>query len=164
MRRIFADENRQNQCLSASHSSLYGGIMLNHPQAVMVRQKWLLPGLLLLVGAALFPYGLIGEMLPWANGLFDRFSSLTAHVVGHAGLFMLLGTAVLITFPRLRTYPRLYLGAMLLLGGLQEVLQLVGFKHRSLMFDDFFDVGVDVLAALLVWLIFKQWRSVHERI
>jgi len=137
--------------------------MLNHPQPVLLRQKWLLPGLLLLVGAALFPYGLLGELLPWTNVLFfDRFSSLAAHVVGHAGLFVLVGTAVLLTFPRLHTHPWLYLGGMLLLGGLQEVLQIVGFKHRAPVFDDFFDVGVDVLAALLVWLVFKQWRSTHE--
>lgn len=135
--------------------------MLNHSQEAMLRQKLLLPGLLLLVGAALFPYGLIGETLPWANGALDQFSSLTAHVVGHAGLFMMLGTAVLLTFPRLRTRPRLYLGAMLLLGVLQELLQIAGFKHRALVFDDFFDVGVDVLAALFVWFIVKTWRSAH---
>lgn len=134
--------------------------MLKQTQPTLFRPKWLLPGLLLLVGAALFPYGLIGEALPWVNGLFfNRFSSLAAHVVGHMGLFALVGTAVLLTFPRLLTQPRVYLGVMLLLGVLQEALQIIGFKHRGLVFDDFFDVGVDMLAALLVWLIVKKWRA-----
>ncbi|MBP6471661.1 MAG: hypothetical protein KBE23_22085 [Chloroflexi bacterium] len=134
--------------------------MLNQTQPTLFRPKWLLPGLLLLLAAALFPYGLIGEALPWVNGLFfDRFSSLAAHVVGHMGLFALVGTAVLLTFPRLLTHPRIYLGVMLLLGVLQEAFQIIGFKHRGLVFDDFFDVGVDMLAALLVWLIVKKWRS-----
>lgn len=134
--------------------------MLNHSQPTILRQKWLPLGLLLLVGAALFPYGLIGEALPWVNGLFfDRFSSLAAHVIGHMGLFALVGTAVLFTFPRLLNHPRLYLGGMLLLGVLQEFFQIVGFKHRFLVFDDFFDVGVDMLAALLVWFIVKKWRA-----
>jgi len=136
--------------------------MLNHPQSTILRQKWLPLGLLLLVGAALFPYGLVEEMLPWMNGLFARFNSVTAHVVGHMGLFALVGTAVLLAFPHLLKQPRLYLGGMLLLGILQEVLQIVGFKHRLPVFDDFFDVGVDVFAALLVWFMFKQWRSIRD--
>ena len=134
--------------------------MLNHSQPTILRQKWLPLGLLLLVGAALFPYGLLGEALPWVNGLFfDRFSSLAAHVVGHMGLFALVGTAVLLTFPRLLAHPRLYLGGMLLLGVLQEALQIIGVKHRALVFDDFFDVGVDMAAALLVWVVVRKWRS-----
>ena len=138
----------------------HGGYVLNLPHPTILRQKWLPVGLLLLVGAALFPYGLLGEALPWVNGLFfDRFSSLAAHVVGHMGLFALVGTAVLLTFPRLLAHPRGYLGVMLLLGILQEAFQIIGFKHRGLVFDDFFDVGVDMLAAVLVWMIVKKWRS-----
>ena len=131
--------------------------------------RWLLAGLLVLVGVALFPYGLVpfGRIFSFSPDLkyvlYYIFSAWQVHVVGHALIFLVIGTAVLLRFPSLLSRPKFYFGLMLVLGVLQEFLQIVGFKHRALMFDDVFDVFVDLTGALaaflllrLLWKIFRK--------
>jgi hypothetical protein len=123
--------------------------------------RWFLGGLLLLVGVALFPYGLIpfGHIFSFSPALRDELYLLSAswqvHVVGHAMIFMMMGTAVLLRFPSLLYRPKVYFGLMAGLGILQEFFQIVGFKHRGLVFDDFFDICVDVTGALIIFLLLR---------
>jgi glycopeptide antibiotics resistance protein len=128
--------------------------------------RWLAAGfVLLVVGAALFPYGLIpfGRIFSiWpelGHGLYHVFASWPAHVAGHGLIFMVMGTAVLLRFPSLLQRPKVYLALMLLLGILQEFFQIVGFKHRALVFDDIFDVFVDVAGALIAFLLLRLLRN-----
>lgn len=128
---------------------------------------WLLVGMLLLVvGVALFPYGLVpfDRILSFSPDLMDSFYWLSntwqAHVVGHSAIFMVMGTAVLLRFPSLLNRPKFYFGLMLVLGVLQEFFQIVGFKHRAIVFDDIFDVCVDLTGALLVFLLLSLVKKI----
>ena len=124
--------------------------------------RWLLVGLLLLVGIALFPYGLIpfGHIFSFSPALRDEIyllsASWQAHVVGHGAIFFVMGTVVLLRFSSLLHRPKLYFGLMVALGVLQEFLQIVGFKHRGLVFDDIFDVFVDLGGALIAFLLLRR--------
>ncbi|MBE2223092.1 MAG: hypothetical protein IAF02_16235 [Anaerolineae bacterium] len=132
--------------------------------------QWLLMGLMLLVGVALFPYGLIpfDRLLSFSptllHGLYHLFASWQAHVVGHASIFMVIGTAVLLRFPSLLQRPKFYFGMMLVLGVLQEFFQIVGFKHRAIVFDDIFDVFVDVTGALTVFLLLRLFGRISASV
>lgn len=122
--------------------------------------SWLLAGLVGLVAAALFPYGWLATHWP----TFDRFTgfifgSEAAHVAGHVGLFALLGTAVLLIFPSWRRRPSLYFGLIIVIGIVQEFLQIVSFKHRPIAANDLFDLAVDLLAAGVVFVVFQRRTS-----
>lgn len=110
---------------------------------------WL--GLVLLLGAVLFPYGLLTNYSPGFRFVVNMlFSSEAAHVVGHFFLFLLTGTAVLQLLPR-RWW--LYFPLMLLLGLGQEWLQLTTFKLRPFAWAEVWDLTVDMLgAATAFWL------------
>ncbi len=120
----------------------------------------MLAGLAGLVVVALFPYGWLAENWP----AFDRFTgfifgSEVAHVAGHVGLFILLGTAVLLIFPWLQARPTLYFCLIAILGITQEFLQIVSFKHRPMAANDLFDLAVDLLAAGVVFVVFQRRTS-----
>jgi len=112
-----------------------------------------------LIAMALFPYGWLAANWP----TFDRFTgfifaSEKAHVAGHVGLFVLLGTALLVIFPRWQQRPVLYVSIILSLGVVQEFLQLISFKHRPVAGNDIFDLAVDLLAAGVVFIVLNQRR------
>lgn len=130
-----------------------------------LNSRWLLAGLLLLVGVALFPYGLIpfDRIFSFSPNLGHTFyhisSTWQAHVVGHATIFFVIGTAVLLRFSSLLQRPKFYFSMMLVLGVLQEFFQIVGFKHRAIVFDDIFDVFVDLTGALVAFLLMRLvWK------
>ncbi|HRQ38486.1 MAG TPA: hypothetical protein PLD25_11275 [Chloroflexota bacterium] len=116
-----------------------------------------------LVTAVLFPYGWLAANWP----TFDRFTgfifgSETAHVAGHVVLFGLLGTAVLLIFPRWRQQPFLYFCLMAVIGFIQEFLQIVSFKHRPVAVNDLFDLAVDLLAAGVVFVGFRRMLRLRD--
>ncbi len=124
--------------------------------------RWLVIGIaVVLVGLALIPYGWFPfwKIFKYAPELGWRiemlFDSDAAHVIGHMSIFMMIGTAVLLWFPSLIYRPKVYLSIIFVLGFLQEFFQLIGFKHRAVVFDDFFDVFVDVVGALLALLVVR---------
>ncbi|HEX9371460.1 MAG TPA: hypothetical protein VF897_10655 [Roseiflexaceae bacterium] len=78
-------------------------------------------------------------------------------LVGHVSQFLLLGVLALIVFPALRRRPVRYIGLALLVGVGQECFQLL-FKHRPLVFDDGFDVLIDLLGALGAYVAVWVWR------
>lgn len=135
---------------------------MNETKSTTSRQSLFLPGVVLLIGLAVVPYGWVAEH--WAA--FDVFTNVVfgselAHMMGHFAVFALIGTAVLTAIPRLRHQPRFYLALILALGIVQEGLQLTSFKHRALLPDEFFDVLVDLLGAGFVffWLTCKQVQT-----
>lgn len=124
-------------------------------QHLSKNNRWRPAALLTLMAAILFPYGWLAATWPtfdWLTGLI--FGSEAAHIAGHVGLFMLLGTAVLTIFTRLRMQPMVYFGLITCLGVMQELLQLTTFKHRPVGASDLFDLAVDLLAA---GVVFAMW-------
>lgn len=104
----------------------------------------------------LFPYGWLAEQSP----LFDRFASFLfgtelAHVIGHSILYGGI-TAVLLTVrPQLLQHPKVYLGAIVLIGIGQEALQILSYKQRPIVFNDIFDVMVNTTAATAVFFFLR---------
>lgn len=110
-----------------------------------------------LVAIALFPYGWLAEESPlFARLLTWLFRTDAAHVVGHAFIFALLGTAVLHLHPPLRKNPRLYFTIILLMGLAQESFQLLSFKHRWFGLGELMDLGVDLVSAAAVYWIYRE--------
>jgi VanZ family protein len=98
---------------------------------------------------ALFPYGWITRFsIPFQEFMDMLFPSVRAHAIGHTSMFFFLGSAVLITFPQLRTRPILFFGLMLLAGIAQEGFQLA-YKQRPIVFDDVRDLIPDMFGAAL---------------
>jgi hypothetical protein len=98
-----------------------------------------------LLALALFPIGWLGEVYAPLGGLLDgAFGSDAAHAVAHALIFLLIGAALLAAFPALRSRPLLYFGLLLGAALCQEGIQLL-YKQRPLVYDDFRDIGVDLL-------------------
>ncbi|MBL1130056.1 MAG: hypothetical protein D8M54_16365 [Chloroflexi bacterium] len=137
--------------------------MVHLKQHTSKSNGWLLAGLAVFTAVALFPYGWLADNWP----TFDRFTGLifgseAAHVAGHVGLFVLLGTAVLLIFPRWRQRPALYFGLIATMGIVQEFLQIVSFKHRPVAANDLFDLAVDLLAAGVVFVGFIHFERLRE--
>ncbi len=106
-----------------------------------------------LLGLVLFPFGWLGAIWSGFGAVMDSlFPTTAAHVIGHSLIFMLLGAVMLLLVPALGTRPLIYMLLVLCLAVMQEGLQLIAYKQRPLLFDDFFDVGVDLLAAGLLFV------------
>ncbi|GAB4112497.1 MAG: hypothetical protein Fur005_15740 [Roseiflexaceae bacterium] len=112
------------------------------------RNLTLWPFLLVLL-IALFPYGWITRFsIPFQEFMDMIFPNVRAHEIGHTSMFFLLGSAVLLTFPQLRTRPLLFFELMLLVGIAQEGLQLA-YKQRPVVIDDVRDLIPDMFGATL---------------
>jgi hypothetical protein len=84
---------------------------------------FLLPALLAAL-LVLFPFDWLDDVWPPYAWVFDRvFATALAHEVGHATLFLLAGLLLLLSFPRLRHRPALYLVMMALGAVSEEALQ-----------------------------------------
>lgn len=113
--------------------------------------------ILLLLTAGLFPVGWLAQHWPFLNWLLHGvLAAETVHVVGHFLLFLLVGTAVCRLFPSLRSSLVRYLLLILLLGALQEWLQLRTFKHSGISPDEFLDLTIDMLGALTFWFTARR--------
>lgn len=129
--------------------------MINLWNSSMSGIKLLPVGVAVLV--ALFPFGWLAQVWPAFGDLVDFvFGSDVAHIAGHFGIFVLVGTAVLLLFPRLLAHPLIYLGLVLFLGGLQEFMQLASFKRHPVTADELFDMEIDLLGAVFAFLICKK--------
>jgi VanZ family protein len=119
-------------------------------------------GSIFLLTVTLFPFGWLGTMWPGFEQVTDRiFSTELAHVIGHLILYALLGMAILHTKPHLATKAHLYLLLVLIVGLLQESLQLVTFKQRLFGVDELSDIAVDLLGAAVALRIYVGAANRH---
>lgn len=116
--------------------------------------------ILALLSVALFPYGWLANHSPLFGLLVDLLlRTELAHTVGHFTLFALLGTTLLLVFPRLRQQPHLFLALILLCGMAQETLQLLTFKHHFVTWAEVYDLVIDVMGA---GVAFIYWRKLSR--
>ena len=114
----------------------------------MRQRPFLILALILFIAAALFPFGWLATVWPEFRTVVNFiFGTQLAHIIGHFTIFMLMGTAVLLIFPSLRQRFWLYLGLMLLLGIVQEFLQIATVKHIIPALDELLDLSTDLLGA-----------------
>ncbi len=127
---------------------------LKHRNGKSKLRNWFILGTAVLITLALIPYGLVADYVPAFDYFVDSlFSSEWSHVVGHLGIFALMGTAVLLVFPTLQKKPHFYFSLMALLALLQEFLQIITVKHRPINQSDIFDFVTDMVAATITYCI-----------
>ena len=138
-------------------------INLKHRNGKSNTRNWFILGTAVLIVLALTPYGLVAEWFPAFSYLVDvLFSSQLAHFVGHMGIFVVMGTAVLLALPKLQQKPRYYFLLMSVLAILQEFLQIITFKHRPINGSDVFDFVTDVTAATITYCVIKLYFSKED--
>ena len=116
------------------------------------QRPYLILALILFIAAALFPFGWLATVWPDFSAVADFiFGTEIAHVIGHFAVFVLMGAGVLLLFPRLRQHFWLYFGLMLMLGLVQEFLQIASFKHIIPAFDEVLDLTMDMLGAMTIF-------------
>lgn len=114
------------------------------------------------IGFTLFPYGVLVEQSTLTQFVLNRiFRTELSHFVGHFLIFSIIGTAVLLLFPSLFRSPIFYLSLMFNLAVVQEFLQLATFKRRPINSGELKDLGVDMLAAVSIFLVlyFLNYRK-----
>lgn len=113
--------------------------------------------LFLFVATALFPFGWLATVWPGFSDVADFiFGTQLSHIIGHFAVFVLMGTGVLLIFPRLQRRFWLYFGLMLLLGFIQEFLQIASFKHIIPALDELLDLTMDMLGALTIFYLWGR--------
>ncbi len=121
------------------------------------QQPYLILALILFVAIALFPFGWLATVWPGFSAVADCiFGTEIAHIIGHFTVFGLMGAGVLLLFPRLRQRFWLYFGLMLLLGFVQEFLQITTFKHYIPAFDEVLDLTMDMLGTVTIFYILGE--------
>jgi hypothetical protein len=122
-----------------------------------VQRPYLILALILLVATALFPFGWLATVWPGFSAVADFiFGTELSHIFGHFTVFVLMGGGVLLLFPGLRRRFWLYFGLMLLLGFIQEFLQIASFKHIIPAFDELLDLTMDMLGAVTVFYFWNR--------
>lgn len=109
-----------------------------------------------LVGIVLFPYGWLANNWEFMDRVEEvYFEAEWTHTVGHFVLYSVLGMAVLAIFPKLRTRPLHYFAWIFATGFIQEILQLITFKHHFFTSNEIGDLGVDLVTAGMVFIVWK---------
>ncbi len=112
------------------------------------QRPYLIFALILFIATALFPFGWLATVWPGFSTVADFiFGTQLSHIIGHFTVFALMGSGILLLFPRLRRHFWLYFSLMLLLGIVQEFLQIASFKHIIPAFDEILDLTMDMLGA-----------------
>ena len=119
--------------------------------------------LLVLLALTLFPFGWLGELWPaFGRGLDLAFPDDRRHAVGHALLFCMLGSTMLMLLPALRAKPARYLSALMLIGIGQEFFQML-YKGRLLLFDDSRDLLTDLAGIVAAFVLVWGWQRLQRR-
>jgi hypothetical protein len=121
---------------------------------------------IILIGLVLFPWGWLGQEWPPAGAVIDfLFANAKEHAVGHATIFFLFGTALLLTFHFFQRHIWLFFGVMLAGAVGQELFQAI-YKQYIDWFDTPRDIVTDfvgVIAALLAVMAFLYFRKKRVR-
>lgn len=130
--------------------------------AVETRRR-LLTLALALVGLAIFPFGWLSSVWPaFAVGFEAAFASEWGHRLGHAGVFAVVGAALLWTAPPLRRRPLIYAAMILSVGLAQEGAQLA-YKARPPGGAELFDLATDLAAGLAIRAAAAALTAVRSR-
>jgi hypothetical protein len=120
------------------------------------QRPYLILALILFAATTLFPFGWLATVWPGFSTVADFvFGTQLSHIIGHFAVFMLIGGGVLLLFPGLRRRFWLYFG-LLLLGFIQEFLQIASFKHIIPAFDELLDLTMDMLGAVTVFYFWNR--------
>jgi hypothetical protein len=123
-------------------------------------RPYLILALFLFVATALFPFGWLATVWPGFSLVANFiFGTQLAHIIGHFAVFIMMGGGVLLLFPSLRQRFWLYFGLMLLLGLVQEFLQIASFKHMIPAFDEVLDLTIDMLGAVTIFYYLGRQSS-----
>lgn len=119
-----------------------------------VQRPYLIFSLILFITIALFPFGWLATVWPGFSAVADFiFGTELSHIIGHFAVFGLMGAGVLLLFPGLQQRFWLFLGLMLLLGLMQEFLQIASFKHVIPAFDEVLDLTMDLMGAMAIFYV-----------
>jgi glycopeptide antibiotics resistance protein len=102
------------------------------------------------------------EWRPFGRALDHMFASEQRHAIGHITLFALLGLALLLVWPQLRSRPWRYFGLILIVGIGQEAFQLA-FKQRAIVLNDFTDLLIDLIGAALAFGVVYAWTRWRQQ-
>ncbi|MAU01278.1 MAG: hypothetical protein CL608_29405 [Anaerolineaceae bacterium] len=123
----------------------------------MGQRPYLIIALILFITTALFPFGWLATVWPGFSAVADFiFGTQLSHIIGHFAVFVLMGGGVLLLFPSLRRRFWLYFSLMLMLGFIQEFLQIASFKHIIPAFDELLDLTMDMLGAVAVFYFWNR--------
>jgi heme/copper-type cytochrome/quinol oxidase subunit 4 len=116
------------------------------------QRPFLFLAFLIFVAIALFPFGWLASVWPEFSTVVEFiFGTDVSHIIGHFAVFMLMGGGVLRLFPSLRQRFWRYVGLMLLLGMVQEFLQIASFKHIIPAFDEILDLTMDMVGTVTIY-------------
>lgn len=127
-----------------------------HPLILSQRSRLILFAFLLIpLVLALFPFGWLGIVLPSFGSWLDSFFfNDWIHALGHGTIFCLLGLALLIAFPKLRSRLLIFYALILVAAVEQEFFQLL-YKQHLFVFDDSRDIFTDLIGAALALLLIR---------
>lgn len=126
-------------------------------KTVRPQRPYLVLAIILFIAAALFPFGWLATVWPGFSTAADFiFGSQLSHIIGHFAVFVLMGGGVLLLFPGLRRRFWRYFGLMLLLGLVQEFLQIASFKQSIPAFDEVLDLTMDMLGAVTIFFFLRR--------
>jgi len=105
------------------------------------------------IALAVFPFGWLSSQWPAFAAVFEAvFGSEWGHRLGHAGVFVTVGGALMWAIPPLRRRPGAYAAAILAVGCAQEAIQLT-YKARAPGGAEAFDLACDLTAAMTIWAL-----------
>ena len=127
------------------------------------QRPYLILALIIFIATALFPFGWLATVSPGFDAFANFiFGTQLSHIIGHFAVFALMGGGALWLFPSLRRHFWRYFGLMLLLGIMQEFLQIASFKHIIPAFDEVLDLTMDMLGAATVFYFFGHKKEAGD--
>ena len=130
-------------------------------QSSLTPRRWLF-GIALVVLASvlvLFPFDWLATVWPAMGSIFDRvFVGPREHAIGHATIFTLAGSMMLVTVPMLRQRPLLYLALMASGAIAEESVQSI-FRGMSPSLSDSHALFFDAVGTLLALAGSLLWRN-----
>lgn len=120
------------------------------------RTPWRLVVFAIVLFGTLFPIGWLSTINPVAATIDELlFATDLSHAIAHGILFFAVGMGMLQVFPPLRNRPWRFLALMIVVGVVQEALQLV-YKQRPIGFDEYRDLVTDATGYVVALLVVRR--------